>query len=287
MVRCSHASVPREYLPARRALLAQTGIEPVLVAPGVDEDAAVASVSAALGRDLTGPELVAMLAVEKAGAVADASVAGVPVDGFVFGGDSAFEVDGVLYGKPHDPRVARDRWRQMLAAGGGTLWSGHCVVDRRADRDAPDEWSAGGDPTGRLHDVVGTDGRTGGTGRPRTVPPVRRVVASGAAPLGLAGHLGDVAPGGSAMVAGGDRVVAVDSAVLTFADDMSAEEIDAYVATGEPLEVAGAFTIDGRAAAYISRIDGAPSAVVGLSLPVLRSMLLRGFGVAWHDLWAL
>ncbi|MFS2031779.1 Maf family protein, partial [Curtobacterium sp. CT11-45] len=85
----------------------------------------------------------------------------------------------------------------------------------------------------------------------------------------------------------GDQVVAVDSAVLTFADDMSPAEIDAYVATGEPLEVAGAFTIDGRAAAYITRIDGAPSAVVGLSLPVLRAMLLRGFGIAWHDLWAL
>ncbi|RUQ07615.1 Maf family protein, partial [Curtobacterium sp. HSID17257] len=105
--------------------------------------------------------------------------------------------------------------------------------------------------------------------------------------LGTAGHLGDVAPGGSTLVAAGDHVVAVDSAVLTFAEDVSADEIDAYVATGEPLEVAGAFTIDGRAAAYITRIDGAPSAVVGLSLPVLRSMLLRGFGVAWHDLWEL
>ncbi|WP_065960617.1 Maf family protein [Curtobacterium sp. UCD-KPL2560] len=255
--------------PARRALLAQTGIEPVLVAPGVDEDAAVAAAEDALGRPLTGPELVAMLAVAKAGAVADGTVAGAPVDGFVFGGDSAFEVDGVLYGKPHEPAVARERWRQMLAAGGGTLWSGHCVVDRRADRVA--------DPA---------SGRTGGAGRAGTVPPVRQVDASGGGPLGTAGHLGDVAPGGSTLVAAGDHVVAVDSAVLTFADDVSLDEVDAYVATGEPLEVAGAFTIDGRAAAYISRIDGAPSAVVGLSLPVLRAMLLRGFGVAWHELWS-
>lgn len=258
--------------PARRALLAQTGIEPVLVAPGVDEDAAVAAAAAALGRALTGPELVGLLAVAKADAVADARVAGSPVDGFVFGGDSAFEVDGVLYGKPHDPDVARERWRRMLTAGGGTLWSGHCVVDRRA---------------GRGGAVDGTTDRTGGTGRAGTVPPVRQVDASGGGALGVAGHLGDVAPGGSTLVAAGDRVVAVDSAVLTFADDMGEDEIDAYVATGEPLEVAGAFTIDGRAAAYITRIDGAPSAVVGLSLPVLRSMLLRGFGIAWHDLWAL
>jgi septum formation protein len=266
--------------PARRALLAQTGIEPVLVAPGVDEDAAVDAAEAALGRALSGPELVAMLAVAKAGAVADTRVAGSPVDGFVFGGDSAFEVDGVLYGKPHDPAVARDRWRQMLAAGGGTLWSGHCVVDRRADRDAATVRPVTTDGS------VTTD-RPGGAGRAGTVPPVRSVDASGGGALGLAASLADVAPGGSAMVAAGDRVVAVDSAVLTFADDMSIDEIDAYVATGEPLEVAGAFTIDGRAAAYITRIDGAPSAVVGLSLPVLRSMLLRGFGVAWHDFWAL
>ncbi|RUQ08860.1 Maf family protein, partial [Curtobacterium sp. HSID17257] len=57
--------------PARRALLAQTGIEPVLVAPGVDEDAAVADARAELGRDLTGPELVGLLAAAKAHAVAD------------------------------------------------------------------------------------------------------------------------------------------------------------------------------------------------------------------------
>uniref|UniRef100_UPI003EE5DFAF Maf family protein n=1 Tax=Curtobacterium flaccumfaciens TaxID=2035 RepID=UPI003EE5DFAF len=136
--------------PARRALLAQTGIEPVLVAPGVDEDAAVAAHEATLGRQLTGPELVSLLAVAKASAVADSEVAGRPVDGFVFGGDSAFEVDGTLYGKPHDPAVARERWRQMLAVGGGTLWSGHCVLDRRADR-------AGA--------VDATTPRTGGAGR--------------------------------------------------------------------------------------------------------------------------
>ncbi|MBT2503058.1 nucleoside triphosphate pyrophosphatase [Curtobacterium sp. ISL-83] len=248
--------------PARRALLAQTGIEPVLVAPGVDEDAAADAARQTLGRELTGPELVSLLAVAKASAVADGPVDGLPVDGFVFGGDSAFEVDGRLYGKPHDPEVARERWRQMLAAGGGTLWSGHCVLDRR-------------------HDA--TTMGPGGAVPARTVPPVRPLPPSTAGD----GLITEVAPGGSAMVADGDRVVAVDSAVLTFADDVSAAEIDAYVATGEPLEVAGAFTIDGRAAAYITRIDGAPSAVVGLSLPVLRSMLLRGFGVAWHDLWAL
>jgi septum formation protein len=250
--------------PARRALLAQSGIDPVLVSPGVDEDAVAAAEQERLGRDLTGPELVTLLAVAKATAVADGTVAlDRPLDGVVFGGDSAFEVDGHLYGKPHDPAVARERWRQMLAAGGGTLWSGHCLVDRRA---------VAGPATSGPGGAVAAGGE----------PPVR----SGAGADALA-SLGAVAPGGSALVVDGDRVVAVDSAVLTFAADMSPAEIDAYVATGEPLEVAGAFTIDGRAAAYITRIDGAPSAVVGLSLPVLRSMLLRGFGITWHDLWSL
>lgn len=260
--------------PARRALLAQSGIEPVLVSPGVDEDAAAAAERDRLGRELTGPELVALLAVAKATAVADGLVGLADesgLDGIVFGGDSAFEVDGVLYGKPHDPEVARQRWRQMLAAGGGTLWSGHCVIDRRVI-----DGRAGVRSVARSVDETTAPG-TGGAVRAGDEPPVRPVGA-------LA--LGPVAPGGSALVVDGDRVVAVDSAVLTFADDMTPAEIDAYVATGEPLEVAGAFTIDGRAAAFITRIDGAPSAVVGLSLPVLRSMLLRGFGIAWHDLWA-
>lgn len=66
---------------------------------------------------------------------------------------------------------------------------------------------------------------------------------------------------------------ATDQAELTFAADLSDAEIDAYVATGEPLEVAGAFTIDGHAAPFIRSIIGAPSAVIGLSLPVLRTLL--------------
>ena len=52
--------------------------------------------------------------------------------------------------------------------------------------------------------------------------------------------------------------------------DVSDAEIDAYVATGEPLEVAGAFTLDGRAAPFVERVEGDPSNVLGLSLPLLR-----------------
>jgi septum formation protein len=62
------------------------------------------------------------------------------------------------------------------------------------------------------------------------------------------------------------------------------EEIAAYVASGEPLEVAGAFTLDGRAAPFIDRIEGDPSNVIGLSLPVVRRLLAE-LGVGIVTLW--
>jgi septum formation protein len=64
----------------------------------------------------------------------------------------------------------------------------------------------------------------------------------------------------------------IASTVVHFAD-LSDEEIDAYVATGEPLRVAGAFTIDGLGGAYVDGVEGDPHNVVGLSLPLLRRLL--------------
>jgi septum formation protein len=61
-------------------------------------------------------------------------------------------------------------------------------------------------------------------------------------------------------------------------------EIDSYVATSEPLHVAGAFTIDGLGGAFIERIEGDHHNVVGISLPVIRDILLQ-FGWIWPDLW--
>lgn len=62
------------------------------------------------------------------------------------------------------------------------------------------------------------------------------------------------------------------------------EEVAAYVASGEPLQVAGAFTLDGRAAPFIDRIEGDPSNVIGLSLPVVRRLLAE-LGVGIVTLW--
>jgi len=191
--------------PARLATLRAAGIEPVPIAPGVDEEAAVAAAGT-----LSPTETVMLLARLKAEAVAGARD---DLDGLVLGGDSAFELDEVVYGKPHLAEVARERWRAQRGRS-GMLHSGHWLIDTRTGR------AVGAPAAARVH----------------------------------------------------------------FAADITDPEIDAYIATGEPLEVAGAFTIDARGAAFIDRIEGDPSAVVGLSIPTLRA-LTRSLAIDWTDLW--
>lgn len=197
--------------PARLATLRAAGIEPVLLSSGVDEEAA----AVAAGK-LDGPSLVELLARAKAEAVVGRSVDGEAIDGFILGGDSAFELDGELYGKPHEPAIARERWL-MQRGRTGLLHSGHWLIDCR-----------GG--------VVG------------------------------------------------EAIGGVATASVRFAPDITEEEIDAYIATGEPLSVAGAFTIDSLGAPFIAGIEGDPHAVVGLSLTLLRDLLNR-FDVSWPTLW--
>lgn len=192
--------------PARLATLRAAGIEPVVVPSEVDEDAVVAAAG-----PLTPAETVLLLARAKAEAVRAEHL-----DGLIIGGDSLFELDGVVYGKPHDPAVALERWQGMRGRT-GALHSGHWVIDHR-------------------------DGRVG------------------------------EARGG------------VSTARVTFADDITDEEIAAYVATGEPLKVAGAFTIDSLGSAFITAVEGDPHAVVGLSVSLTRS-LVRELGIPWPALW--
>jgi septum formation protein len=79
------------------------------------------------------------------------------------------------------------------------------------------------------------------------------------------------------------RDIAVASTVVYFASP-TPQELNAYVATGEPLAVAGAFTLDGLGAPFVRRVEGDPAAVVGLSLTVLRTQLAKR-GLAITDLW--
>jgi septum formation protein len=198
--------------PARLATLRAVGIEPIAIPSKVDEEAAVAAAG-----PLSAAEMVQLLARLKAEAVIDPSFgAPEPLDGLVLGGDSAFELDGEIYGKPHLPEVARQRWYAQRGRS-GVLHSGHWLIDAR-----------GG--------VIG------------------------------------------------QAIGGVAEARVHFADDITDAEIDAYIATGEPLEVAGAFTIDSKGAGFIERIEGDPHAVVGLSVPLVRQ-LVRRLGVEWTDLW--
>jgi septum formation protein len=92
-------------------------------------------------------------------------------------------------------------------------------------------------------------------------------------------------------VAGSDLAAAAAHEVSTVASttvhfaEPSEEEVAAYVATGEPLHVAGAFTVDGLGGAFVRGIEGDHHNVVGVSLPVLRE-LVRALGHSWTDLWA-
>jgi septum formation protein len=82
----------------------------------------------------------------------------------------------------------------------------------------------------------------------------------------------------------GQVAAATASTIVHFAD-LSDEEIEAYVATGEPLHVAGAFTVDGLGGPFVTAIDGDFHHVVGVSLPLLRDLVIE-LGHEWTDLWA-
>lgn len=198
-------------------LLRQAGIEPLTMAPDVDEEAVIAAVEAAESRILEPAEHVLLLARRKAADVAARLADEDPsFDGLVVGGDSMFELDGEVLGKPHTPANARARWEGMRGRT-GVLHSGHSVFR--------------------------------------------------------------ISPG-----AGAREEHAVAEASVTFADDVTDDEIAAYVATGEPLHVAGAFTVDSLGSAFITRVEGDPSTVVGMSLSTLRR-LVRELGVDWTRLW--
>jgi septum formation protein len=101
------------------------------------------------------------------------------------------------------------------------------------------------------------------------------------------GHVGDLLTGHALVriVDGAAVGRAVGTAVTTvhFTAPTPAE-LDAYLDSGEPLSVAGAFTIDGLGGWFVDRIEGDPSCVVGLSLPLVRR-LLADLGLAPTDLW--
>jgi septum formation protein len=184
--------------PARLRILREAGIDPDVVVSGVDESGV---------DELTTERLVASLAERKAAAVAT-----LRPGALVLGCDSMLDLDGTAFGKPATAHEVIELWR-LLAGRTGTLYTGHCLLDRAAGR----------------------------------------------------------------------RASAVAATTIRFGTPSEAE-IAAYAASGEPLSLAGGFSIDGRAAPFIDGIDGDASNVIGLSMPLLRQLLAE-LGILITDLW--
>ena len=197
--------------PGRLKVLRQAGIDPLVVVPGVDEDAVIAAHSGAAPA-----EVVRALALAKADRVANTLPDGVDTDCVVIGCDSMLYLDGQLCGKPATPEAALAQWKSM-AGRSGDLLTGHCLR-RLSDGEI-------------VHSLAETASTTVHFATPT-------------------GH-----------------------------------DLDAYLRSGEPLGVAGGFTLDGLGGWFVDRIEGDPSNVVGLSLPLLRKLLERS-GVSVAGLWS-
>ncbi len=182
---------------SRRRLLEGAGIMPIVMVSRVDEETEFFNA-------MTPADMVIALAVTKAHTVREQ----IDFPAIIIGCDSTFEVDGISFGKPGTPEIAKER---ALAISGrsGLLHTGHCIID--------------------------------------TVQ--RREIA--------------------------DRV----TTKVTFSE-MSDLEIDDYIASGEPLQVAGGFTLDGFGSPFIPVIEGDYTNVVGLSMPFLRSAMSQ-LGYSW------
>jgi Nucleotide-binding protein implicated in inhibition of septum formation len=187
------------------------GLAPETLEHTVDEEALVDQ--ATQDGPIPADHMVQLLARAKAVDACERS----GVTGLVLGGDSLFEVGGQVFGKPHTPERARERW-EIQRGETGVLHSGHSLLHCKEGK------------------VIGEAGFA-------------------------------------------------TSATVSFAKDLDDEEIDAYIATGEPLSVAGAFTIDARGAGFIESIEGDPYTVIGLSVQALRK-LVRELGFSYTDLWA-
>jgi septum formation protein len=100
----------------------------------------------------------------------------------------------------------------------------------------------------------------------------------------LSGQEGTLYTGHCLIDGRGSRKLRAVAATLVRFGSPSDAELAAYASTGEPMSLAGAFSIDGRGAPFVDGIDGDPSNVIGLSLPLLRRML-ADLGIAITDLW--
>jgi septum formation protein len=184
---------------SRRRLLEGAGIEPTVMVSHVDEETEFFNAMAPA-------DMVIALAVTKAHTVREQ----VDFPAIIIGCDSTFDVDGISFGKPGTPEIAKER-AQAISGRSGLLHTGHCIIDTVQGREIAD-----------------------------------RVTTK-----------------------------------VTFSK-MSESEIDDYIASGEPLHVAGGFTLDGFGSPFIPVIEGDYTNVVGISMPFLRSAMAQ-LGYSWPE----
>ena len=182
---------------SRRRLLEGAGLTPHVMVSHVDEETEFFNA-------MSPADMVIALAVTKAHTVREQ----VDFPAIIIGCDSTFDVDGVSFGKPGTPEIAKER---ALAISGrsGLLHTGHCIIDTAQGREIAD-----------------------------------RVTTK-----------------------------------VTFSK-MTNDEIDDYIASEEPLHVAGGFTLDGFGSPFIPIIEGDYTNVVGLSMPFFRSAMSQ-LGYSW------
>ncbi len=189
--------------PARKILLENAGLKPIIQVSHLDED------EIARQNNWQAPNEIALgLAIAKAEEVAK-NLAG--TNTIVIGCDSVMEFDGEPHGKPLNRETALERLK-LMSGGAGHLHTGHSVI-----------WIKG-------------ENR--------------------------------------------EEVSQITTTEVVF-HKMTDAEINAYVETGEPLHVAGSFTLDSLGGPFIKEIHGDPSNVIGLSLPTLR-LLFAKLGLGWE-----
>jgi septum formation protein len=193
--------------PARKNLLIQAGVEPIIFVAAIDE-AAIANEL----KDRSPETIVETLANAKAQAVLSNHT--LPKTGILIAADSMWYFNDELVGKPKNSEQARSRISAM-SGNSGVLFTGHFVMN----------------------------------------------------------------------LASGQSAIETISTTVTL-DEISESEIEAYLQTGEPTSVAGAFTINGYGAAFIKSVTGDANNVVGLSLNAVKRLASQ-VGIDWTKAWTL
>ncbi|RFT38773.1 septum formation protein Maf [Bifidobacteriaceae bacterium NR015] len=288
--------------PARRAVLAAAGVIPIIHVSEVDEPAALRDAASERGssvEQLSACERVSILARAKAQAVynawklvadAAASASGDLVVGYPLEAEAAAKSaetagsESSETGESSSNDLASDSQSDIthnVDTAQTRDFSGVTVPTKTFDiHDFAYTNKSSNDCSGVL--IVGCDSMflLDGEcyGKPHTPEVAFERIKQ------MSGKTGQLWTGHCLIDAKTGKIVCKTShASVTFAQ-MSDAEIRAYVATGEPLEVAGSFTLEGFGGAFIESINGDPHGVLGISLPLLRSMVTE-LGYAWPDLW--